>query len=256
MAIPVLGNYFQSTDASTMTAGATSAQLASTSGFVVPAAGQFGIVRVDDVNAGGYNPVTGPFEIIYFTTNTVGTNTLSGFTRAQENTATHAFAAGSVWSQDLTKGGFGLNTTTQPLLPSGGGAFRARAHATANQVLAGSPTNNRLNFPTVDYDPNSNWSTVNSQYTVPVTGVYIYAFQIKIGAAGTATTAQIQACGQRFGDMNIPVGSGFPGFAGSGLVALTAAATVEVDILPSQGISTQGIDAPSAVWFSIAYFSP
>src|SRR2546428_4814691 len=111
MAIPLLGNYARTTNASTMTAGASSATLASTAGFVVPGNNQYGIVRVDDVNAGGYDPNIGPFEIIYFTTNAA--NVLGGFTtppggRGQEGTAAHAFAAGAVWQQDLTKGALQL----------------------------------------------------------------------------------------------------------------------------------------------------
>ncbi|MBO0884190.1 MAG: hypothetical protein J2P17_28460 [Mycobacterium sp.] len=71
----------------------------------MPAAGQYGIVRVDDVNAAGYNQITGPFEIIQVGSNNTGTNTLSSLTRAQEGTSAHAFAAGSVWSQVFTAGG-------------------------------------------------------------------------------------------------------------------------------------------------------
>lgn len=80
------------------------------SGFVVPATGEQGSIRIDDVNAANYNALTGPYEVIYFTGNNTGTNTLSGFLRGQDGTSPHSFLAGARITQVPSAGALNLMT--------------------------------------------------------------------------------------------------------------------------------------------------
>lgn len=205
MAIPLLGNYFQSTLAGTLTSVATTATLASTAGFVVPGSNQFGIVRVDDINAaGGYNQITGPFEIMYVGTNTIGTNTLSGLTRNQEGTAAHAFAAGSVWSQNVTKSIFalipvkfdeqtpsGVSSITIPAagtIPGGYRAIRIYWKARASDAVTAEALNMRFNG---DAGTNYNSQTLvasNASFTGTAS-----ALNVTVAKIGTITAASVAA---------------------------------------------------------------
>src|SRR5437660_2068824 len=98
----LLGNYAQSTVALAIGSGDASFVLGSSGIFVSPASGppqQQGVLRIDDTGNANWNQITGPFEICYFTVNTVGTNTISGLIRGQEGTSAKAFLAGATVSQ-------------------------------------------------------------------------------------------------------------------------------------------------------------
>src|SRR5258708_11128248 len=74
----------QTTVPGTITAGATSIVCASTANLPVPAANQQFTFLILDAGNVAWNPSTPlatPFEYVWCTTNTVGSNTLSGLTR-------------------------------------------------------------------------------------------------------------------------------------------------------------------------------
>lgn len=88
----------QTTVSGAITAGATSIVGLSTANFPAPAAGQqSSLIILDSGNPAfsSNSPLTTPYEYAIYTTNTVGTNTLSGITRGQAGTTAKAFFAGA-----------------------------------------------------------------------------------------------------------------------------------------------------------------
>lgn len=85
---------------------ATSFVGSNTANFTNPAAfgnGQGSLTILDQGNP-AYNaaaPFATPFEYAYYTTNTVGTNTISGLTRGVAGTTAHSFFAGALVAQGL-----------------------------------------------------------------------------------------------------------------------------------------------------------
>lgn len=94
----------QTTAPSAITAAASSIVGASTANFPAPATGQqFSLTILDSGNP-GFNaaaPLATPFEYCYCTTNTTGTNTLSGLTRGVASTTARAFFAGATLAVGL-----------------------------------------------------------------------------------------------------------------------------------------------------------
>lgn len=97
----------QTTIALALTSGATSFVGASTANFTNPAgvsANALGRLTILDAGNPAFNPaapLATPFEYCDYTTNTVGTNTISGITRGVAGTSAHAFFAGAIVAQGL-----------------------------------------------------------------------------------------------------------------------------------------------------------
>lgn len=124
------GNYVQSTVAPVIGSGDLSFVLASSAGFAVPSTPFLGIVRVDDTGNSNWTPQAGPFELIYYTTNTLGTNTLSGLLRGQDGTTPHAFSAGATVYQTIGAGS--LKSMVPIKFYSNGGGGSATSYTIAN----------------------------------------------------------------------------------------------------------------------------
>jgi hypothetical protein len=96
----------QTTIALALTAGASSFVGGATANFTNPAALAGGVGRLTILDAGNpaYNaaaPFATPFEYADYTTNTVGTNTISGLTRGVGGTSARNFFAGAIVAQGL-----------------------------------------------------------------------------------------------------------------------------------------------------------
>src|ERR1700738_3696291 len=97
----------QTTIALPLSAVASSFVGATTANFSIPqnfGSGGQGSLTVLDAGNPLWNPaapLATPYEYIYFATNTVGTNTISGLTRGVAGTTAHAFFAGAIVAQGL-----------------------------------------------------------------------------------------------------------------------------------------------------------
>jgi hypothetical protein len=96
----------QSTCSGTISSGATSITLLSTSAFGTMAANtQIGAIIIDTGNPAysSTNPLATPYEYVYITANNLGTNTLTVI-RAQESTSATSFFAGATVGAELLAG--------------------------------------------------------------------------------------------------------------------------------------------------------
>lgn len=96
----------QTTIALALGSGATSFVGGSTALFTVPqsfGAGQGSLTILDRGNPAWNDatPLATPYEYAYYTTNTTGTNTISGMTRGVAGTSAHSFFAGAIVAQGL-----------------------------------------------------------------------------------------------------------------------------------------------------------
>lgn len=191
------GNYAQSTVALAIGAGDASFVLGSSAAFVVPSSSpqqQQGILRIDDTGNPNWNQITGPFEVAYFTTNTVGTNTISGLVRGQEGTSAKAFLAGATVSQIISQG----------LI-----AQLLRLDVQASQLTVGpiqvprsaggaAPGSQYGSFPVKIYQSvlGSSLASVNFGASVAIPGVYSHLL-LEIMARGDTAAGNVE-CGLQF----------------------------------------------------------
>lgn len=71
--------------------------------------------------------------------------------------------------------------------------YRFKAYAAASTSLVGGDT--KVNFNTKVYDPNNNYDTSTSRYTVTVAGTYTFKASVSISATGSIHNAQIRVNG-------------------------------------------------------------
>lgn len=249
----------QTTVSGSITAGATSIAALSTANFPVPSAGQqFTFLLIDSGNpAYSVNtPLATPYEYVYCTTNTVGTNTLGGLTRGVAGTSAHAFFAGAtlayaLLADDLTASFLGAANPGQFL-------YRAYAYAGSNQTLA-TPGPTKITINAKDFDPNNNFDTTTNLYTCPVTGYYLCCWSIEVDANVTLV-ASLHQLGSRtqtyFGSGTFNQTGNRPDSGGSTIVKATAADTIAVWAeFISANVNLSNINTPGRNYLAVHLLS-
>lgn len=206
-----------------LAAGATSFVGGTTANFTNPSAFGNGVGRLTflDAGNGAFNPaapLATPFEYVDYTSNVVGTNTISGLTRGVAGTTAHAFSAGAIVAQGLLVEDILASVPWKfdEMAPSGVALFTIPASGTIPASYLGVPWRHIL-IEWVARTSVAGNADVFLQYNGD--GAANYSYQQLYGTANTVTFANPTA-GVAQGNIGQVPGSPFGTGFGSGSIKI------------------------------------